>query len=91
MGAEHRTHNRPRPIGAYDQIGVDQLPIVEVNDKNVFYNQKTRDCYEAYALHAFFSLLLGLLGGKEALLARLEAKPAVRWAAPLCCIANRQV
>jgi hypothetical protein len=25
-----------------------QWPIVEVNDKNVFYNQKTRDCYEAY-------------------------------------------
>ena len=25
-----------------------QWPIVEVNEKNVFYNQKTRDCYEAY-------------------------------------------
>jgi hypothetical protein len=25
-----------------------QWPIVEVNDKNVFYNQKKRECYEAY-------------------------------------------
>ena len=33
VGTEHRAHDRPSPVGAYDQIGVDDLAVVELHGR----------------------------------------------------------
>jgi len=43
-----------------------------------------RDCYEAYVLYCFFSLLIAYLNGVDALEEILESKPPIAHPFPLC-------
>eukprot|EP01103_Thecamoeba_quadrilineata_P010686 TRINITY_DN2373_c0_g2_i1.p1 TRINITY_DN2373_c0_g2~~TRINITY_DN2373_c0_g2_i1.p1 ORF type:complete len:507 (-),score=78.59 TRINITY_DN2373_c0_g2_i1:160-1680(-) len=45
-----------------------------------------RDCYEAYVLWTFLSLLISVLGGEVALEEVLEKQPKSKHPAPFCCL-----
>jgi len=44
-----------------------------------------RDCYEAFVIYTFFSLLLEYIGGYESGKIIFEKKPAFTFVIPLCC------
>lgn len=49
------------------------------------YFDLARDCYEAYVLYTFLSLLVGFMGGEATLVCALEEKPPCRVPIPFCC------
>lgn len=49
------------------------------------YFDLARDCYEAYVLYTFLSLLVGFMGGEATLLCVLEEKPRMKLPIPFCC------